>query len=226
MGIYTKSTKHCKKCDTIKTIDNFSKDKFKPDGLQTQCKSCVNAYKEKNKEKLAAYKTEYNKNNRHKRKEYHEANKERVLAQQKEYRLSKKNISIKQDIVLDKKVDTLIQKQKKNAYQKYRKATDPLFKLKGNIRNLIGLSMNRNGYTKTSMTYEILGCSYEEFKVYIESKFLEGMSWDNRSEWHLDHIIPVSYGLTEEEILALNHHSNFQPLWAIDNLRKSNRYIG
>jgi len=226
MDIYPIQTKHCKKCDITKSIEHFSKDKHHTDGLQSQCKSCVNVYREENKEKLAAYKTEYNKNNRHKRKEYHIANKEKVLAQQKEYRLSKKNISIEQDIVLDKKVDQLIQKQKKNAYQKYRKATDPLFKLKSNIRNLIGISINRNGYKKTSRTYEILGCSYEEFKVYIESKFLEGMSWENRSEWHLDHIIPVSYGLNEEEILALNHYSNLQPLWAIDNLSKSNRYIG
>jgi hypothetical protein len=81
------------------------------------------------------------------------------------------------------------------------------------------------GYTKSSKTYEILGCSYEEFKVYIESQFVEGMSWDNRSEWHLDHKIPVSYGMDEMEIIALNHYSNFQPLWAVDNLSKGNRYM-
>jgi hypothetical protein len=71
-----------------------------------------------------------------------------------------------------------------------------------------------------------LGCSYDEFKVHIEKQFLEGMTWANHGKWHLDHIIPVSYGLNESEVIALNHYTNFQPLWATDNMSKGNRYIG
>lgn len=52
------------------------------------------------------------------------------------------------------------------------------------------------------------------------------MCWENHGEWHLDHIIPISYAKTEKEILDLNHYTNYQPLWKLDNLTKGNRYIG
>jgi hypothetical protein len=79
------------------------------------------------------------------------------------------------------------------------------------------------GYTKKSRTYEILGCSFEEFKNYIDNQLSVGMSWDNHGEWHLDHKIPISFGKTEEEVIKLNHYTNFQPLWAYENLLKSNK---
>jgi hypothetical protein len=94
-----------------------------------------------------------------------------------------------------------------------------------NIGHSIYKSLRKNGYSKKSRTHEILGCSYDEFRNHIESQFGEGMTWDNMGEWHLDHKIPVSYGLTEEELRALNHYSNFQPLWGDDNIKKGNRWM-
>lgn len=79
------------------------------------------------------------------------------------------------------------------------------------------------GYSKTSKTYKILGCSYEEFKQYLESQFTNGMTWENAGEWHLDHIYPVSLATDEEHLIKLNHYTNFQPMWAEDNLKKGNR---
>ena len=105
-----------------------------------------------------------------------------------------------------------------------RKKIDPLFKLKINIRGLIGISIKNQGYTKKSKTSDILCISFEDFKLHIESMFQENMSWENHGEWHLDHKIPISWGETEEEVIKLNHYTNFQPLWAIDNLIKGNRY--
>ena len=67
--------------------------------------------------------------------------------------------------------------------------------------------------------------SVEELKIHLGNKFREGMSWDNYGEWHLDHIIPISSANTEEEIIKLNHYTNFQPLWAIDNIKKGNKII-
>ena len=52
------------------------------------------------------------------------------------------------------------------------------------------------------------------------------MNWDNRDKWHLDHIKPISYAKDEKEIIELNHYSNYQPLFAKDNLAKGNKYIG
>lgn len=101
---------------------------------------------------------------------------------------------------------------------------DPLFKLKYSIRLLIRNSLNNLGHSKSEKTESILGCSIVEFKHYIESKFVEGMSWENRSEWHIDHIIPSSSAKTKEDLIKLNHYTNLQPLWQYDNLSKSNKY--
>ena len=100
---------------------------------------------------------------------------------------------------------------------------DPIYKMQLNIRWLVNDSMRKNGYTKKSRTQEILGCSWEFFKNYIEQRWKEGMTWENRGKWHLDHIVPISSANTEKEILKLNHYTNFRPLWAFDNISKSNK---
>jgi hypothetical protein len=74
---------------------------------------------------------------------------------------------------------------------------------------------------------DIIGCSPEFLKEYLENQFAEGMSWDNHGQysWHIDHIIPLSSAKTDEEIYKLCHYTNLQPLWAEDNLRKSNKIL-
>jgi hypothetical protein len=88
---------------------------------------------------------------------------------------------------------------------------------------LISKSITRQGYRKTSKSKQILGCDYIELKQHLESKFTEGMNWDNYGKWHIDHIYPSSLAETEEEIIRLNHFTNLQPLWAEDNIRKGNK---
>ena len=81
------------------------------------------------------------------------------------------------------------------------------------------------GYDKKSKTYEILGITFEEFKLHIESQWEEWMNWNNyglynREEkygWDFDHIIPLSSVNTEEDIIRLNHYTNFQPLCSYVN---------
>jgi len=122
--------------------------------------------------------------------------------------------------------DNIIRERKRIVeYTKSRKSKDPLYKLKCDIRNLICLKIRSNGYTKKSKTQEILGCSWDFFKNYIEQKFREGMTWENRNLWHLDHIVPLASATTEEQVLKLNHYSNFQPLWAFENLSKGKKLI-
>lgn len=118
-------------------------------------------------------------------------------------------------------------KDKINDYRNKKLLNDPLFKLSHTIRNLIKNSIKKQGYSKTSKTYNILGCSYEFFKIYIEDKFDDKMSWDNHGKyWHLDHIIPISWAKDEEELYKLNHYTNYQPLSAIENLSKNNNFAG
>lgn len=120
-------------------------------------------------------------------------------------------------------------------YVKKRKSTDALFKLTINIRNAISNSFNNKGYTKKSRTYEIIGCSYEEFKQHLESLWEPWMNWDNygnpkdgilepNKTWDIDHIIPLASSTTEEMLLELNHYSNLQPLCSHynRNIKKDN----
>ena len=91
------------------------------------------------------------------------------------------------------------------------------------MRQMNRRSLKRGGYTKKSRTYEILGAEYEFVRNYIQNLFVDGMTWDNYGEWEYDHIIPISSGKTEEEVIKLCHYSNLQPLWKLDNRLKGNK---
>jgi hypothetical protein len=84
------------------------------------------------------------------------------------------------------------------------------------------------GGLKADTTMRLLGCTAEEFKKHIESQFVEGQHWENRDEWHIDHIRPcASFDLLlESEQRKCFHYTNLQPLWAIDNMKKGARYDG
>jgi hypothetical protein len=98
-----------------------------------------------------------------------------------------------------------------------------LYAMKCSIRNTVKTAFAKSGYEKSSKTAEILGCTFEEFQLHIENQFQPNMTWDNYPEWEYDHIYPVSRAVDEEHLLQLNHYTNFQPLWAEDNRRKSNK---
>jgi hypothetical protein len=101
----------------------------------------------------------------------------------------------------------------------------PKNKIKNSLRSRINQLLNKK--YNTPKTLDLIGCSYEFLIEYIENKFTEGMSWDNYGYygWHLDHIVPVSSAKTEKDVYKLYHYTNLQPLWAEDNLRKSNKII-
>lgn len=107
------------------------------------------------------------------------------------------------------------------AYRKERMKTDPFYRAKMDARNVIRKALSEKGYKKSSRTEEILGCSFIEFKGHIESLFLPDMGWENRNEWHIDHIIPLSFAKNEVELLRINHYKNLRPLWIEDNQVKS-----
>ncbi len=200
-------------------------------------------YREQNKDKIK----EINKKGS---KKYNEKNKTIILEKQKQYReVNKDNIQLYRDNNKDKiniinseyyqnNKELLLEKQKeynqinkekinkyKNEWTKNKKLIDPLYKLKTSIRTSIYIALKRNGYTKKSKSYDILGCSFEEFKIHIESLWEPWMTWSNHGKyngelnhgWDIDHVIPLSSATTEEELLKLNHFSNLQPLCSKTN---------
>jgi hypothetical protein len=108
----------------------------------------------------------------------------------------------------------------RSVYVRLRRQSNSLFKLRSNIGTLIANCLTNSGYTKESNTASILGCSFDQFYDHIEQQFTIGMSWTNRNLWHIDHIIPVAFAQTQQELIQLNHYTNLRPIWAVDNLAK------
>ena len=115
--------------------------------------------------------------------------------------------------------------KKNNQYHKKMYLNGSLYKIKKDIRKVVRRCLSDKGYTKRSRTNEILGCSFEDFKLHLERQFTKGMNWDNRDKWHIDHIIPMATAKTEEDVIRLNHYTNLRPLWAEENLSKSDKII-
>lgn len=132
------------------------------------------------------------------------------------------NISRAEPRKIYKEKNRDILREKSKIYHKNRLITDTFYRAKIDARNIIRKALSERSYTKKSKTQEILGCSYIEFKNHIESLFQPGMSWENRNEWHIDHIVPLDFAKDENEILKLNHYTNLRPLFATENLSKSN----
>jgi hypothetical protein len=159
-----------------------------------------------------------------KQKEYYEKNKEKILLKQKAYK--EKN---KEKILKDKKKYREENKDKikdyAKTYLKNKRKTDPFFKLKENLKNNIRKKLKSSGFKKLSKTEQILGCSYEEFKAYLESLWEPWMNWENRGlyngtlnyGWDIDHITPTSSANNEIELVKLFHYTNLQPLCGYTN---------
>lgn len=107
--------------------------------------------------------------------------------------------------------------EKKKIYCKMKYKSDDNYKIKVISRGIIRRFIKYKG---TKHTEDIIGCSFDDFKRYIESKFELWMSWDNYGRyngdfnygWDIDHITPVSRILNSDDYLKLNHYTNLQPL--------------
>tara|TARA_R110000822_G_scaffold12679_2_gene45632 strand:+ start:71 stop:727 length:657 start_codon:yes stop_codon:yes gene_type:complete len=110
-------------------------------------------------------------------------------------------------------------------YRKKRRNRDPMFKVLNNLRTRIYTVLTAKHIVKETTTKKLTGCTLEYLKNHLERKFEDGMSWDNYGQWHIDHIRPCSgFNLLDPiEQRVCFHYTNLQPLWAGDNLKKSNR---
>lgn len=204
--------KICTKCNKSKDKSCFGPFKRSKDKLDYWCKECKSQSARKwidsNPQKKEEYKEATNKRMREKRKSSPEV----VREYDRKYYCDNKQ-----------KVVDRTKRYLKNKYH-----TDITFKLTALLRGRIRHALkNYKGVKKASKTLDLIGCSIEELKLHLESLFIEGMSWENQGQWHIDHIKPcASFDLTDiEQQKICFHYTNLQPLWAIDNKRKSNKII-
>jgi hypothetical protein len=111
-------------------------------------------------------------------------------------------------------------KNYQRSYIKSRRKTDVIFDMACRLRSRIGCMIRKKGYSKTCKTIKMLGCNWDSFAYHIESKFVCGMNWGNRNLWHIDHIVPLSSAKSIDELYKLNHFTNLQPMWAVENMKK------
>jgi len=201
--------KVCSKCNEDLKIENYNIDDRSKDGFCASCKQCFKKYREDNKETIKKYREDNKETLNENKKIYNQKNKDKI----KDY-MSSYNREYKQK-----------NKDKINKYYSDRKKNDSFFKFKLSVRNLIYSSFKRRFSFKSKKTIEILGCTFEDFKCHIEKQFNESMNWDNYgSYWEFDHIIQLATSTNEEELLKLNHYSNFQPLEVEKNRSKNYKY--
>lgn len=154
-------------------------------------------------------------------KEYYQNNKEKEFAKSKIWRENNPSKVIAYNIM---------NREKRNQYCKDRLKIDINYRITKYLRARLYNAVKNN--QKTGSAIKDLGCSVEELKKHLENNFypnpsnMEDMTWNNYGEWHIDHIKPLaSSNLSNpEEIKAACHYMNLQPLWAKDNLKKSNKY--
>lgn len=191
--------KICKKCNISLEENNFHKQVRRSDGLYPWCKVCVKKYNTDNREA---------KNLRLKNWRLKNPEKNKLLDKLSKQR-RKEKIRAEQRI-----------------WQKRTRLLNPNFRLAQNLRTRLNMAIRYD--TKVGSAVTDLGCSIDEFKLYLETKFQPGMNWDNWSKdgWHIDHIKPLSsFDLSDlEQFKEATHYSNMQPLWAVDNLKKGTYY--
>ena len=229
--------KICKKCGLEKEFIEFYKRKGSKDGYRNECIIC-----NKNSRNKFLDKIRY--------KKYYLENREYFLNKAKNEKLRKRNLNskririkeINKNIGNNEKICSrcMIIKEKtsfnkdsntKDGLNSYciecrnkqmidRKKLDKLYDLKCKIRILFAKCFYKYSKKKKIKSEIILGCSFGDFKLYLESKFENWMNWENKGlyngefnyGWDIDHIIPLSSAKTEEDIIKLNHYTNLQPL--------------
>lgn len=196
----------------------------------------VSEYRVTNSEVIKRKLREYTKTEKHRltRKKYTNSNRNIINSQKRilYYRDTGKHLEQKRNDYakhresrkLKNKKYRIENKDKLNKYYVNRRNRDVDFKISCYMRNMLGRVIRVSSSEKRKDTISTVGYTPLDLRKHLESLFLDGMTWDNYGEWHIDHIYPVSKcieeGVTDPKVI--NALGNLQPLWAIDNLTKSN----
>lgn len=201
--------KTCTKCLKIKGLEYFSP-RYKK--YSSRCRECCNEDKRKKyhsnitiaREKSRIYRSKNKGNIKTQNHLSYLANRENRIEYQKRY--AKKNRT---------KINQWYRTWRKKRYYN---------NIQFRIRSVLCRRIHHLIKGQIGSTEKYIGCSREELVSHIESKFKEGMNWDNYGfrSWHIDHIKPISsFDLTkEDERCRAFSYKNLQPLWALENLKK------
>lgn len=181
-----------------------------------ECMNCITIRNEKSSERRKQWRIDNIEEIKRKGKVYRSKNKASIQRKKKlDGQRNREANKIKSRLYYEKNKPRILEKVKS-----YRNNNPEKMAVRDLLKRVIS---NWNG--GRGKCEKILGYTYLDLRKHLESKFTEGMSWDNHGEWHIDHIIPVSvlidYGVTDPAFI--NGLDNLQPLWAIDNRRKGNR---
>jgi len=212
-------TKYCKDCKVIVRKEAFRKSYLKKKDRMSidndYRENYLNKQRERSKKRYLKHKDKKKSYN----KKWAKENPEKVKELKRNYRLNnleKERDRLRKYYNTNKKRILEKRKQKK----KEKRLSDPLFKLKENLRSLCLKGIKSRGYKKKSKTQDILGADFETVKKHLESLFYDGMSWNNYGEWQIDHIIPIASATDENHLIGIMNYKNIQPLWKKDNISK------
>jgi hypothetical protein len=162
-----------------------------------------------------------------KNRKYREANAEKIAERTRKYRAANAEKILERDRKYREANPELVRSnartRDKRRHAKWK--SDPIYQMARRVRGRMRMALREKGFSKESKTAKTLGCSWKQFAKHIESQFTDGMNWDNQSEWHLDHVVPLSCATTIEGLEKLSHYTNIRPLWAAENLRKSDNLV-
>lgn len=234
--------KTCPKCKINKSLSLFSNATKNKDGKQTKCKECDKAYEIEHKEKIAARNKDWRLKNKAKLQikqkiyrithkdqidQYRKDNKEHIAARKIKYINATRKVRNAKTMewYYRNKPDYI---KRQMAYVKRREEANPELAIRRKLRTSILVAVKRNGSKKPSSTVSILGADIKTVRLHLERLFQPGMAWENhgtgKHKWNIDHIIPIASAKNLEEVIALCHYSNLQPLWSIENIIKGRKY--
>lgn len=205
------------------------------DGNREKVKARMKLYRQKNREKLRLSKIEYRSNPENREKLYIAAKK-----WLEEHPDAKASYTEKEKQKVKTGYQRLMMLRNKNKYSRdhsriaarnekarLRVAKNPQINKSNKLRCNLYKCLTRER-TTDRFCLKHIGCTKQQLRCHLQSKFTEGMTFENYGQyWELDHIKPLSlFDLTnDDQYMLASHYTNIQPLWRLDNLLKSNKYI-
>lgn len=207
-------------------ISRVKKERYDPEKNRIQCEK----YRRENVESIRKSRKEYRERNadeiKARKAKYFQENKEEIMRKTRERELQNYDKYLEYHRkYYDENKEARSQykknnRDKQNQYKREYRKKNPMIVF---LRNTL-IRLER--YGACEKYEEIIGYTQDEFIHHIESQFEDGMTWDRRSEFHIDHIKPIKAFIDEgvTDIKIINALSNLQPLWAKDNMSKGAKY--